>query len=358
MTKNRDITISLQSNVRTLLRRALPRRAPAGSVSVLPDSFPAGRLAAAAEDYVTEARMLRHSARTLVKKAGILGKLCWFAADRCFESVGVDECRAFLLYLAAPAPVGGRWGLPNETAPLSPETSKTYFATLRAFFRWLVGEGRMGASPLQRVKAPVSRPDQIQPFTEVQVLALLREAGNSAYPVRDVAILLVLLDTGMRLGELCALTNADVNVDGREIVIRHGKGDKRRVVSISRRTARALYDLQGEIAGSLPGDGVFVSGRGVSAGDALKESGVAFLFRRLNARAKLVGVRVSPHTFRHTFAVMFLRNGGNVFTLKQILGHESLAMTNRYVAVAEADVAAQHRQFSPVEGMGKTARKK
>ena len=52
--------------------------------------------------------------------------------------------------------------------------------------------------------------------------------------------------------------------------------------------ARALYDLQGEIAGSLPGDGVFVSGRGVSAGDGLKESGVAFLFRRLNARAKLV----------------------------------------------------------------------
>ena len=78
---------------------------------------------------------------------------------------------------------------------------------------------------------------------------------------------------------------------------------------------------------------------------------VAKLLKRLNNHAKVWGVRVSPHTFRHTFAVMFLRSGGQVFTLKQILGHESLSMTNRYVAVAQADVTAQHRQFSPVDAL-------
>jgi site-specific recombinase XerD len=59
--------------------------------------------------------------------------------------------------------------------------------------------------------------------------------------------------------------------------------------------------------------------------------------------------RCSPHTFRHTFAISFLRAGGNVFTLKEMLGHTSLAMTNRYVAIAQADISKQHAQFSPVK---------
>jgi site-specific recombinase XerD len=62
---------------------------------------------------------------------------------------------------------------------------------------------------------------------------------------------------------------------------------------------------------------------------------------------------VLPHTFRHTFAVMFLRAGGNTFTLQQLLGHTSLAMTNRYVALAQADIENQHRQFSPADHLKK-----
>lgn len=59
-------------------------------------------------------------------------------------------------------------------------------------------------------------------------------------------------------------------------------------------------------------------------------------------------MRCSPHTLRHSFSIGFLRAGGNVFTLQQMLGHTCLAMTSRYVAVAQADIQNQHRQFSPV----------
>ena len=73
--------------------------------------------------------------------------------------------------------------------------------------------------------------------------------------------------------------------------------------------------------------------------------------------------RCSPHTFRHTFAVMFLRAGGNVFTCQNLLGHTHLAMTQRYVSIASDDVASQHQRFSPVErlrsgGQGPGGRKK
>ncbi|MBC7806379.1 MAG: site-specific integrase, partial [Akkermansiaceae bacterium] len=69
---------------------------------------------------------------------------------------------------------------------------------------------------------------------------------------------------------------------------------------------------------------------------------------RLGKSARLQGVRCSPHTFRHYAAISFLRAGGNSFTLQNLLGHSSLTMTMNYVKIAEADITAQHRQFSPV----------
>lgn len=96
-------------------------------------------------------------------------------------------------------------------------------------------------------------------------------------------------------------------------------------------------------------DPLFLSDRGNGAGEGLTRHGLRFLIVRLGKAARLDGsTRVSPHTFRHTFAIEFLRAGGNVFTLQQLLGHTHLAMTNRYVAIAQADITAQHRQFSPV----------
>lgn len=77
-------------------------------------------------------------------------------------------------------------------------------------------------------------------------------------------------------------------------------------------------------------------------------NGLYQLVARWGEISGIEGVRVSPHTFRHTFAVSFLRAGGNVFTLKETLGHNSLTIVNRYVAIAQADNTRQHAQFSPV----------
>ena len=364
MNEKPNLAISLRENAternpvsvaikRVPITRSLSRRGD-GTRPAAPVHAPLASacLAAAVEDYALEAQLLRHSPRTVEKKRAILGKLLWFASTRCHDELGPPALRAFFLYLSASAaPEGGRWGKADETKPVGSETVKTYHTVIRAFFRWMVTEGRLGVSPLITIKPPISRPDQIQPFAPEQVLALLRAASQSAYPCRDTALLYVLLDTGIRLAELCALTHVDVNLSEGEIVVRSGKGGKRRVVPISRKTRQALYALQSEMGDFLPGDAVFVSERGRGEGRGLLPNAVAKLLKRLNNHAKVGGVRVSPHTFRHTFAVMFLRSGGQVFTLKQILGHESLSMTNRYVAVAQADVTAQHRQFSPVDAL-------
>lgn len=125
------------------------------------------------------------------------------------------------------------------------------------------------------------------------------------------------------------------------------RGGKSRIVPFSRDTKRALYHHLNEREWE-PDAPLFLSGRGKRAGDGLTRNGLMQLIRRIGRAARAAGARCSPHTFRHTFAIEFLRAGGNVFTLQQMLGHTHLAMTNRYVAIAQADIQNQHRQFSPV----------
>lgn len=290
----------------------------------------------------------QHSPRTIGARKELLGKLAWFLNERQFDTCGIHELRHFLHYVThGHKEPGGRWGNPRCTTPTKPGTVKTYHRILRAFFNWLVAEGEIEQSPMERIPAPVDRPDEIQPFTREQLEKLLKAADRSKHPLRDEAILLLLMDTGMRAEELCSLTWDDVNLQEAYCRIRDGKGGKGRVAPLAPATKRALYKYLNEREYE-PNTALFLSDRGRDAGGGLTRHGLRFLIIRLGKAAKITNVRLSPHTFRHTFAVEFLRAGGQVFALQQMLGHTSLAMTNRYVALAQADIANQHRQFSLV----------
>ncbi len=165
---------------------------------------------------------------------------------------------------------------------------------------------------------------------------------------REAAIFCVFLDTGIRASELCGLTISDANLTDGQLLIRSGKGGKAHSVPISSDMKRAVYHYLRERGDIEPGDPLFPSTRGVRAGDHMTKEGTLQMVYRWGRAAGFSRSRLSPHTFRHTFAVTFLRLGGDVFTLKAILGHESLTMVNRYVALAQADVACKHAQFSPL----------
>jgi site-specific recombinase XerD len=125
-----------------------------------------------------------------------------------------------------------------------------------------------------------------------------------------------------------------------------GKGNKQRRLYFGARTAKALWAYLNEEARD-PEGALFLADNGPYDGEPLTRHGLLQLVRRLGRKAGIETARCSPHTFRHTFAIEFLRAGGNVFTLKELLGHTTLAMVNRYVALAQADLEAQHRRFSP-----------
>ena len=274
-------------------------------------------------------------------------------------TVAAPNCARFFGYLTnGHQTAGGRWNK-NDTSgnskrwtkPLRPATIATYHRHLKAFFSWTVAEEYLAESPMDRVPAPVARDDQVQPFTKQQLQDLLAATQHSNYPKRDEAILLFLIDTGVRVSELCDLRMRDVDfMEGLARI--HGKGDKYRTVYFGRCAARALRAYLRQEDRS-PDDPLFISERGLDTGAKLTRWGVSQIIERLSKRAGIVRARCGPHTFRHTFAVEFLRNGGHVFTLKEMMGHCGLAMTNRYVALAEADMQAQHRQFSPGDRLKK-----
>jgi len=301
-----------------------------------------------AQGWLLDGEIRQLSPNTLYARRLLVEKLLWFLRQRKYPTCGTLELRHFLAYIGnGHEDPNGRWGNAQLRKGVRPRTVQTYFINMKTLFGWLVDEGVLEVSPMGNLRPPVARMDQIQPFTQAQVSALLAAAKRSHHPRRDLALLLILLDTGVRASEVCGLRMKDLDMPGRRATVL-GKGNKRRSVYFGRDTTKALWTyLKEQERGEE--DPLFFSDRGTRKGEAITRSGLRQLLERLGQAAKIEATRCSPHTCRHTFAVEFLRGGGNVFSLQQLLGHTSLHMTNRYVALAQADIEAQHRAYSPVD---------
>jgi site-specific recombinase XerD len=121
-----------------------------------------------------------------------------------------------------------------------------------------------------------------------------------------------------------------------------GKGSKERAVPISARTAQAVWRYLAERGETRKAEPLFPRRDGLP----MTRDGLRHLVKRVGKRAGVRGATV--HRFRHTFAIEFLRNQSNIFALQRMLGHSSLEMVRRYLAIAQADVDAAHQEGSPV----------
>ncbi len=184
-------------------------------------------------------------------------------------------------------------------------------------------------------------------FSDGQLQALLAVPDKRTWlGIRDRAILLVLLDTLIRVSELVGLDAEDVDLD--EDVIRvMGKGRKERGVPFGMATGQALRRYRNAVQDLRPGDPFFITRYGQRA----SRWAVHMMMANCGRAAGIEGVRCSPHTLRHTGAKRFILAGGDVFTLQKLLGHTTLAMVRRYVELADVDVGAQHQRFSPADSL-------
>lgn len=258
-------------------------------------------LARYADGWFLDGEIRQHSKTTLASRRLIVSKLLWFLRQREYTTCGVLELRQFLAYISrGHEEKGGRWGNRLMTRPVRPRTVHTYHGHLRTLFRWLIGEGAIEVSPMEAIAAPVARADQIQPFTQPQITALLAASKRSHHPRRDEAILLFLLNTGVRASELSALRMKDMDLQGRQATVL-GKGNKRRTVYFGRDTTKTLWNYLKEQTRGEEAP-LFFSDRGTRKGEALTRFGLRQLMERLGIVARVEATRCSPHTFRHTCA--------------------------------------------------------
>jgi integrase/recombinase XerD len=163
---------------------------------------------------------------------------------------------------------------------------------------------------------------------------------------RDRALVLFLLDTGARAGEAARLQIGDVDLTSREVTIRQfGTGRKThgRHVYLGNASASALWTYLAIRGEQYPDDYVFLTAQN----RPVDRWRIAHLVESAGQRAGVP--HAYPHRFRHTFAIQYLRNGGDVFTLKRLLGHTTMTMVQRYLALADADSQDAHRKASPVD---------
>lgn len=240
------------------------------------------------------------------------------------------------------------------------KTILNYHVGLSALWAWAEAEDLTPENIMRRVPPPKPEDVEVKPYTKEEITRLLeacrynkeygrpgaRTTANARTTTnRDKALIMVLLDTGVRAGELCAFDVGDCDMRERRLFVREGKGSKERYVYFSARTAMTLQRyLNGREDKRDKQAPLFAT----TQQTRLSQSGLLQFIKRAGDRADVPGATV--HRFRHTFAIEALRNGLNAFVLQRLLGHSSIDMVKRYIALAEVDLQQGHFHASPVDG--------
>ena len=262
--------------------------------------------------------------------------------------IGKEEARKFITHLQTNVV---RW----ESNPsilddkhLSAYSVQGYVRTIKAFWSWLLNEEYITHNPMAGLKLPRVPRKVINTFSHDQIQKLLGVIDRKQPTgFRNYTMILLLLDTGIRLSELIGLQINDIDFLQSCILVK-GKGNKERVVPFGGQVRRTLrrYIMHFRAEPDSPRiNEVFLSKDGLP----LRSRAVQSMLKRLGKKAKLSVIGVNPHRFRHTFAREFLMNGGDIFSLQKILGHSSLEVVKMYVNLMTNDILDQHRKFSPVD---------
>ena len=227
----------------------------------------------------------------------------------------------------------------------SQTTKRDYVRMWRQFFRWLMVEGFLAEDPSARIRLPAKPSTQPHYLVDREVNQLLGWALAHGSP-RDYALLTFLISTGARRRGLVGLDVGQVDFfGGRAYVVE--KGEKTRAVylaPVALNALRVYLDTRGKLGDDAP---VFVSARGAR----MHPDSVSHIVSKLGKRAGLQ-MKLGPHLLRHTFARLYLLNGGDLATLSQMLGHADVSITVEYYGrFADEELRRKHAAHNPLASM-------
>ncbi|MHC8516182.1 tyrosine-type recombinase/integrase [Sporosarcina sp. ITBMC105] len=306
------------------------------------------------ERFLYAKRLQKRSERTIKSYEGALKKYIAYCEENKFDGSKHETVESYINYLSFKKT---KWDdhptSHSDVVGVSARSVNNALSVLRVFFNWVNSQGISEDNPTDRIERLKEDDTGFEVFTDDEINLILNAPNKRTYTgFRDYVMIIVLIDTGIRLRELVSLKRGNFELKYRQLVIAAdtSKSRRTRTIPLSHTTTEALqelFDLIG-VDEEYTDELVFLT----QFGDHF--SGDHFAKNLKNYERRLGGLikaRVSPHTFRHYFAVKFLRNGGDAFALQNILGHTDLAMTQRYVRYTNADLQEIHDKASPIESI-------
>lgn len=270
------------------------------------------------EEFIS-ARSLDLSPNTLTEYGFTFKRAVPFFSGKTIGEITPKDIRAFLV-----------------SFPGSRKSKRNAYIGLSSLWTFAVNNGYASTQVIRQVEPPKYEKRVIRPFTHDEVDRMLSCLGVNS--VRDYSIILMFLDTGLRASELCGIKSSDICNQNIMVL---GKGGKERYVPMSIPTMRALVNYLDERKGQ-PSKYIYLT----DDGRPYNRDAMRHLFERLGNRAEVPNLH--PHRFRHTFAINYLINGGDPYTLQLILGHSTMDMVKRYLDISQHDVQRVHAKASPV----------
>jgi site-specific recombinase XerD len=246
---------------------------------------------------------------------------------------------------------------PTQEKPLSAFTIRGYVRAIKRLFSWCIDEDLLSSNPASRLVQPKA-PEYIVPtFTPEHIEKMLAACDQTTMEgFRNYVVLLVFLDTGMRLSELCGLRLSDIDTQFRYVKV-FGKGRKEREIGLHPEVGKLVWKYIHKYRSPSDSDEpiLFIGHRG----EPLKPSGVSAIIEEIKRKCGFEGMRVSAHVFRHTFAKFYLQRGGEVFKLSREMGHGTVQVTELYLKDFHSSQARlEHSTYSPIGEFNLRSKKK
>ncbi len=243
--------------------------------------------------------------------------------------------------------------LNSLSATMKPVTQKIHYMSLKVFFNFLYREGLIRENPMSRIERPKIPQREVQSYNRQEVFKLINGFDKTSFiGYRNHTIMTIFFSTGMRRGELTRLLLSDIHFDVNIIQV-IGKGNKQRSIPMSITLRRTLKEYIRKREEYIDRMSYYMNSYLLinCKGEPMSPMAVYDVFKVAADRQKITGVRVSPHTFRHTFAKYFLLNGGDIFSLQKILGHSDIAVTKKYVSLNDKEIRIQNDRYNPLDNL-------
>lgn len=281
--------------------------------------------------------------------------------DKVMREITAGDVEAFQVW-AINTPVAPSGVAPRPARKRRPKTVANYHIALSSLWTWAKANEWVDTHVVQATKAPKVHEPLIDPLTAEQVSKLVKSVretktyknnplATNTRPTaaRDKMIFCLLMETGLRASEVCALRLQDVEFrhPGGRVRVIEGKGKKDRFIPFGRRAADAVNAYLLTRPKALPTDFLLVN-EGRNIGQPMNKDTLGRLVKRAGQR---VGIAVHTHRLRVTAACLMAKNGMSVYELQRILGHSSITTTYRYIKAAHLDLEGAMNSASPLDNL-------